>query len=302
MVAFLAKLLQEDGLRPAILSRGYGRKSYSETLLVRDFERIYCRSSRECGDEPYFLAQSLEDVPIAVGKRRYLAGTVIEKHCGDVIHILDDGYQHLQLRRDLNLLMVDATDPFGGGEVVPLGRLREPLSALRRADHVVVTRSHMPSDHEALEALIRRWNKLTGISYFYHDATGIVDIRTGERAPLRSWINKPVTALAAIANPSVFKYDLNHYQIRVVAEFWFRDHHPYTQAELDGILRRTAEMKSEAVLTTEKDAIRLRGLNFDPGRIYALQIETRPENPEKFRKFIREEINLLSFRRRRLKH
>ncbi|MCH8320732.1 MAG: tetraacyldisaccharide 4'-kinase [Acidobacteria bacterium] len=197
LVGFLAQILKKAGYQPVILSRGYKRSNKSAVLLVSDIREIFC-GPEECGDEPYLLARKLEGVPVVVGNSRYQAGRLLEDRYPNLIYILDDGYQHIQLKRNLNILILDATDPFGGHHLLPTGRLREPTRALARADAIVITRSHMPSETENLEEHIRRWNKTVPISYFHHDVTALYDARTGSRFQPRDFLGSSVIALAAI--------------------------------------------------------------------------------------------------------
>lgn len=289
-VAFLAEMLQKAGRRPAILSRGYKGSAENSILLVSDGSKPLC-DPKECGDEPYLLARRLKGVPVAVGRKRYRAGRLVEERFGQVIHILDDGYQHLSLERNLDILILDATDPFGGFELLPKGRLREPLQALGRAQLIVITRSQFAFDEEELETTVRRHNKKAPIWYFYHDATSLYDLKTGQSHSLRDFFGKRVIALAALGNPMVFLRDLAHYQIRVTEEFLFRDHHAFTQTEVDGVLRSLTRAGAAAVVTTEKDAVRLERLRFGEGQIFVFQIEPKAENPEEYKKYLLDEID-----------
>lgn len=293
LVAHLAGMLKEAGYQPTILSRGYKGKAEDSTLLVSDGEKIFC-GPEDCGDEPYWLARKLKGVPLAVGKDRYRAGGLIETKNKKVIHILDDGYQHLQLRRNLNILILDATDPFGGYFLLPKGRLREPLQALQRADLVIITRSHLLFDEDEIEVTIRKRNRTVPILFFYHDGTALSDLKSGRVVPLQVFLDKRVIALAAIGKPDLFLRDLAHYQIRVVAQSFFRDHHAFTQDQLDGVLSRLPQVGAEAVVTTEKDGVRLQRLRFKEDQIFAFQIEPRAEDPEEYRQFILNEVESIS--------
>jgi tetraacyldisaccharide 4'-kinase len=291
-VAFLAKLLQDSGRQPVILSRGYKGRAQRTPLLVSDGKSVLCRPV-ECGDEPYLLARKLPGVPIVVGKSRAESGQYIETRFRKVIHILDDGFQHLQLRRDLDILLLDGTDPFGGGAMLPAGRLREPEIALKRADMILLTRSHLLKSPEEIELRIRRISPLVPITYFYHDAVGLLDLCTQRQVPVHQFLNRRVVAMAAIGNPQVFLNDLSHYQIRVVRDYLFRDHHAFTQSELDGVLHSLDTLGAEAVITTEKDAVRLQDLEYPAGRVLALQIEPRPENIPEYSQFLLQEVAAL---------
>ncbi len=291
-VLYLAQILKEAGYQPIVLTRGYKGWAKNQTLLVSDGQKIFC-SPEECGDEAWMLAQKLPEVPIVVGKNRYRAGRLVEDRYQKVIHILDDGYQHLQLKRNLNILFLDATDPFGGHQLLPTGRLREPLSAIRRADLIIITRAHFPLDLDEIEMNIRKHNPIVPLSYFYHDAISIADVRNGQLFRLRDFIGKRVVALAAIGNPNIFLQDLEHYQMQVLDQFLFQDHHSYVQGELDQVIRRRAQLKANAIITTEKDAVRLRRLSFGQDQIFSLQIEAKPEDPQEYKRVLLEEVESL---------
>ena len=289
-VAYLAGVLKQAGYEPVILSRGYRGQAEHSTLLVSDGRKVLCGPARS-GDEPFLLAGQLPGVRVAVGKNRHRSGTLVEEDAdGRVIHILDDGFQHLQLKRNLDILLVDATDPFGGGQLLPAGRLREPLAAMGRADLVVITRSHLMGEVDDLEAVIRRHNKLTPISYFYHDAVGVFDLKSRAQFRTRDFVGRRLIALAAIGNPGLFVQDLEHYQMDVRRQLLFPDHHPYSQNDLDQALGSLEEHGAEALMTTEKDAVRLQGLEFGPGQIFVLKIEALPEDPAEYRKFLLDEV------------
>lgn len=296
-VAYLAEMLKKSGYQPVILSRGYRGKAEHSTLLVSNGRQILCEPE-ECGDEPYWLAQKLKGVPLAVGKNRYRAARQIQGPGERTVFVLDDGFQHLALKRDLNILIIDATDPFGGFRLLPRGRLREPLKAIERADLVVVTRSHYPFDQDEIELQVRERNAEAPLTYFYHDATGLYDLKSGRSFTPRDFMGKRVIALAAIGNPGIFLRDLAHYQIRVVTEFLFRDHHCFTQSEIDSVLGKCAELGTDGVVTTEKDAVRLQKLEFADNRIFALQIEVRAEDDEGARKLLLEATEAALARRR----
>ncbi len=293
LVAFLAKTLKKAGYQPIILTRGYKRKSRAPVLLVSDGQQLLC-TPEECGDEAYLLGQTLKEVPVVVCRNRYLGGRFIEDRYRNVVHLLDDGFQHLELQRDLNILVLDATDPLGSNRLLPAGRLREPIKALQRADSIVISRSHIAHDIDHLETHIRRWNQSVPIAYFHHDVTGLFDAKNSQRRFVpREFLDKKVAALAAIGNPEVFLHDLAHYQMKVVDRFLFRDHHFLTQAELDQVLSLSRQLQVDAVITTEKDAVRLQSLQFEEEQIYVLQIEFKPQDPETYKKQFLEEIKFL---------
>ncbi len=291
LVMYLAQTLRRAGLHPAILTRGYKGTAEQTGALVSDGSRILLRPE-ECGDEAYLMASKLEGVPIAVGRARHQSARLTPGFGVDrkLVFLLDDGYQHLQLERDLNILVLDATNPFGGGKLLPLGKLREPLSAMARADLIVVTRAHLPFEQEELETQIRLRNRLAKISYFYHDAVAIVEIKTSQKVPVRHLFQKKVVAFSGIGNPEVFLKDLAHYQMNVVQQFSFRDHHQFTDDDLAGVGQAARSLGADAVLTTEKDAVRLPPNIGVSTPLYAIQIEARPEDADKFERDFLQEV------------
>src|SRR5262249_47224582 len=158
-----------------------------------------------------------------------------------------DGFQHIQLERNLNLLLIDATDPFGEGWMVPLGRLREAVRGLQRADVIVMTRSDHPFDEEAITQVIRRYKPSVHLLFAYHDLIGLAPVADGlSRAfiedssdtlkDIRDSSGEPVIALSGIARPELFVQDITHFQIPIADQFRFPDHYAFTQADVDTIL------------------------------------------------------------------
>jgi tetraacyldisaccharide 4'-kinase len=155
MVVAVAGFLSENRKRPAVVSRGYGRQDETRILVVSDGRSLLV-DARTGGDEPVLIGSKLSDVPVVVGNKRYEAAQYALKLFNPDIVILDDGFQHLQLRRDLDIVLVDAADPFGNGKLFPAGILREPVTALRRAHAVVITRADASGSVEELRENIRR--------------------------------------------------------------------------------------------------------------------------------------------------
>lgn len=297
LIIFLATTLREAGYQPVVLTRGYKRKTKDPVLVVSDGKKILC-NPEDSGDEPYLLATKLSGVPVIVSKNRYAGGYSVEGRYQKLIYLLDDGYQHLQLKRDLNILVLDATNPFSESRLLPLGKLREPLNALKRADTIVISRSHMFSDFDDLQVKIRKWNKVAPLAYFHHDVTGIFDARnTANQFLTRDFIGKRVIALAAIGNPQVFLHDLAHYQMEVTDQFLFRDHHNFSQFQLNQVIKRASETDAAAIITTEKDYVRLKKLNFKEGQILVLQIAFLPQDETVYKSQFLEEVRSLSTQR-----
>ncbi len=247
VVAALARLLQGNGERPAIVSRGYGRRRSSPgALLVSDGVRVLEPTERS-GDEPQMLARALRGVPVVVAADRHLAGTLAERRLGCTVHVLDDGFQHLQLARDVNLLLVSRADL--EERVLPAGRLRERLDASAAADAVLV--SGTEDDVAAVAAALRQEVVFRVVPRY--GAPRLVR-PYGDPAPPSGC---HAVAFAGIARPARFFDALRAQGWDVVREIAFRDHHWFTERDLRTIAGAADEMRADIVLTTEKDAVRL---------------------------------------------
>jgi tetraacyldisaccharide 4'-kinase len=288
--AFLADFLQREGHQVAILSRGYKRGSKGR-VEVSDGKDIFC-GPREAGDEPYLLAKSCPGVRVVVDADRYAAGKWLEERKGVTVFILDDGYQHLRLARDLNLALVDATDPFT--ELLPAGRLREPLSGMRRADAVIVTRSDRNFDRSALERKILEYGNMP-IFYAYHELTKMRRLDSAKAINASALAGQRVAAFSGIARPEGFIADLSSLGIQVVQRSDFPDHHHYQPDELQRILKLARKAKVEAIVTTEKDAANMPNEMLNEIPTYVAQIEFRCETIEELKSFVLYKIsNVLS--------
>ncbi len=257
VVIMLTDWLLAQGKRVAILSRGYRRTSRTQYLLVSNGERLLV-GPNEAGDEPFMMAQRCPKAIVAVGADRYELGDWILNRFPIDCLVLDDGFQHLGLYRDVNLLLVDATDAEGLGAMVPAGRLREPLRAAARATAIVVTRADVPAQ---VTEVCRR---LKGTLGFIPDPIqavfrpeNLVSVMTGAMQPL-SWA-KGKTALlcSGVGHAGSFRSLVERLGIKIVDEVVHPDHHTYTSQDVEGLSARAAELRVELVVTTEKDACKL---------------------------------------------
>ena len=239
MAALVARLLREAGEHPAILSRGYGRtEPVDGVVVVRDRAAIRADLQR-AGDEPLMLARQLPGVSVLVCEDRYLAGRLAEHHLGATVHVLDDGLQHLQLDRDVDIVMVghdDAANPV----TLPTGRLREPLDTLVVADAIVADPG-VEIETAGIPAPVFRARRTQG------DAV----IEGGV------FTSGPAFAVAGIANPSAFFAQLEASGHQLAGRQAFADHHPYSERDLAGITAKARAAGASCVLTTEKDYVRL---------------------------------------------
>ena len=269
-VIHIASLLEKNGKHPVVVSRGYGRKDPSAIVVVSDGQAVFA-DSKDGGDEPALIAAKLPGVPVVVGSDRYRAGLVAGQAFSPDTLILDDGFQHVRLRRDLDIVLVDATDPFGNGKLFPAGILREPLSALKRADVVLITRSDEAGERTGpLKARIRRYTKAPVFSSA-HRPVDLMNAATGEIKTLSALRGLPILAFSGIARPALFTSLLASLGAEVKAAMVYPDHYAYRKADMEALFQKAAEVKAAMIITTEKDAARLKSMN--PDGIWALRIE-----------------------------
>jgi tetraacyldisaccharide 4'-kinase len=232
----------------------------------------------QAGDETVLLVNRLGNIPVVKGKNRFLAGVYALGELGpDIIDtfILDDGFQHWALRRDVDVLLIDATNPFGNHKLFPEGILREPMGSMKRADICVITKSDMENQDEKTRILqmIRQYNSETPVFMAYHKPVCLMQA-SGETSSLNTLDHKKIYVFAGIANPSYFTFMLKSLGADIVKFKKFRDHHQYSQHDIQKIQK---EAEGLDILTTEKDLVKLREIEF-PQNLYALKIIFSVEN------------------------
>lgn len=291
MVEKIAGAFSKEKKRVSILSRGYGRSSYRETLVVSDGSRLLARFP-ESGDEAYLLAKNLPSVAVLVGKDRFLTGSLaIESMKAEMI-ILDDGFQHLPLERNLDLVLLDASDPFGHGHLFPRGLLREPIGHLSRADLFVIVKGREDEDLGEISKSLGRVNPRASIFSAMRYPLFLVRMPEENRQELEAIRGKRSIALSGIANPASFLSVLEQLGAEVIRSFSFPDHHPYSLEELGRILNWAQQAGVEALLTTQKDAVRM-PLDFFPCPIPLIypRIEIRISQEEEFFSLLRRVVS-----------
>lgn len=288
LVELLASVLRDHGVRVAILSRGYRGTAHQPVNVVSDGEAVRLGPA-EAGDEPYLLAQSLPGVPVLVGADRYRIGLYACERFGAEVALLDDGYQHLSLVRDLNLLLLDSARPFGNGWVLPRGLLREPLGAMSRAQAVLLTRCQHPP-HPSFFAQHARLRLGVPIFQSCHVGDGLVDLREGKRRTLDLLQGKKVVAFCGLANPASFRELIGKLGGQIIRFLPFLDHHRYRSRELQEIGELCRSLGADLALTTEKDSVKLVvscGVADLPFPLWALRIRLElTEDWERFEKLI----------------
>lgn len=270
VVEKFARALRDRGRRVAILSRGYRSKSapmwkkwwyrLSHTAeppprIVSDGQRVLL-DSEQAGDEPYMLARNLPGVFVLVDKNRVKAGTHAIKKFGCDTLILDDGFQYLPLKGRLNLLLVDKTNPFGNGHLLPRGILREPIKHLKRASYVFLTKSDGVRDVE-LEELIQKHNPGVDIIECAHRPQFLQRFGSDERQPLEWLRGRRVGVFSGIAVPESFEKFIRDLGGHIQFTRRFLDHYRFTSEDFVSIFTEGIERKVEFIVTTEKDAVRL---------------------------------------------
>jgi tetraacyldisaccharide 4'-kinase len=252
MVAHLASRFREMGRDVAILTRGYRRKSAGGVVVVPRGEK----ASRETtGDEAQIFVRSA-DAHLGIGANRYKAGKQMERTLHPDIFILDDGFQHLRLRRKHDIVLIDALDPWGGG-VFPLGRLREPLENLRRATEIVITRVRPRQDTSGLERLLRRYNTEAPIFRSRVAPCQWIDAGRGSTSVGAAPPFRKVAAFCGIGMPRSFWETLEQLGMEIVLRRAFGDHHRYRHSQIEQLAEQAKAAGADALVTTEKDMVNL---------------------------------------------
>ena len=276
-----ARELTKAGRKVAILSRGYRRKEapwwqrmfknvIEKPVVVSNGRQILVDATTG-GDEPYMLASNLPGVCVLVDRNRVKSGRYAISHYGCDTLILDDGFQYQKLRHSLEVVLVDKTNPVGNGHMLPRGVLREPAKHLARADFVFITKSDGDSDD--VRELVRSYNDTAEIIECRHAPRMLRDVYTREEIPL-DWIKgKTLATLSGIAVPQGFEDSLRKLGAKVIWCERYADHHRYDSSEIIYALNRTADLKCDALITTEKDAVRFPRLETTPVPCYYLRVD-----------------------------
>ena len=255
LVEMLVRLLKDKGHKIAVLSRGYKRKSIRYPLSTIRYEIM--------GDEPYMLTRNLGDIPIIVDKNRIRAAEKAIRNYGADTLILDDGFQQWRIRKDLEIVTVDATNPFGNLRLLPRGILREPLSSLKRADIFVLTKVNLNPDTQDIKEFLKRINPNALIVEAIHNPVGFY--RLGDRrdnllSPAE-FKGKKVSLVCGIADPQSFENLISSLGIGIELSLRVPDHHFYTKKDLNRIIRNSEQKNINTIITTEKDSVRISTVN-----------------------------------------
>ena len=257
-VMWLVENLRAEGVHPAVLTRGYRRDDGARETVVEPGEAL---SPLVGGDEAQLLHREFQRREIAVSlgiaADRYRVGRRIEDAAQPDLFVLDDGFQHFRLERDFDLVLIDADDPFGGGELVPLGRLREPLSGLARASAFLLTRTQAGGDYRSIEERLRQLNPSAPIYRSSVETVVLRDVVGGKDLPFEGLARRRVLAFAGLGNPEAFFRSLEDSGATLTERLRFRDHHRYTKEDVETVLESAWNHKAQLVVTTEKDFVNL---------------------------------------------
>jgi tetraacyldisaccharide 4'-kinase len=274
----VAQLLKNRGESPGILTRGYGRVSPDKILTLEPGANF---PAERTGDEPQIFLRS-GIAPVGIGADRYRAGMLLRQYFAVDKLILDDGFQHVQLARDVDIVLIDALDPLSGGGVFPLGRLREPFSAIARADVVLITRAHLSDLAPAIERAVRQWNPRAPMFRAALKPQAWVNTRDGVFHPIDQPPFRSAGAFCGLGNPQSFRRTLEHLGAPPVCWFEFDDHHRYRARDFRRLQHHFAEQGADAMVTTEKDAINLCDDAQESLPVYYLQVSMAIEREDEF--------------------
>ena len=278
LVEYVARLLASQGKKVCILTRGYGRKDPHLQVIVSAGYGVLA-SPTEAGDEPYLLATRLAGQAAVISSAdRIAAGQEAIKDFGTEAFVLDDGFQHLRVARDLNIACIDATNPWGGGRLLPYGRLREAPEGLSRADCVVLTRCDQV---ESVEALREQVSKLIEGRPIFESRMRPLRVVSLKNGPETIAVPGRVGAFCAVGNPQSFFESLRGLGYEIGLERAFTDHHAYSQSDVDALHQLAKETGANALITTAKDAVKLKGLTFALP-CYVLEIEIAIDDADAF--------------------
>lgn len=282
-VDWITAVLKQEGIQPAVLTRGYRRRHAARHVVV---PAGHSAPQDLTGDEAQILLRR-GNAHLGVGADRHTVGMLVEERLHPGVFVLDDGFQHVQLARDLDLVLIDALDPFGRGELFPKGRLREPLETLALADALLITRADSGRPLDVIVERLRSFNPNAPLFRARTLPVEWVDLE-GASAPLEDIARLPAAAFCGLGNPQAFWRTLDQAGIRRAYSHTFPDHHRYSPGDLRRLAHHATINKAEVLLTTEKDRVNLME---DARRIaglpvYWLRIQFEIEPEDEFRALI----------------
>ena len=259
LVILVASMLREQGSTVALLSRGYGRIHPKRTRILAPGNEVPS-AWRVLGDEPALIRRAVPEIWTGISELRYEAACGILERAPGAVFVLDDGFQHRNLHRDLDIVVIDCSRPFQSNRLIPLGTLREPIGSLRRAHAVVLNIGPGSSNAGAIERLVRKVRPAVRIFHCRQEFDTVVrlqDWQRGGRKPHEAPPGKSAFVVAAIGNPDRFRNDAESFGIEVKGSRFFRDHLQLSAREWHSCAEEARACGAESILTTEKDVIKL---------------------------------------------
>jgi tetraacyldisaccharide 4'-kinase len=292
LVEWIARALAQQQKRVCILTRGYGRQDPGSRVVLSNGREIFS-DAREVGDEPLLLAEKLQgEAAVICDADRVAAAHWAVENLDTNLFILDDGFQHLRLARDCNIVAIDATNPWGNRRLLPAGNLRESPDQLVRADCIVITRADDVDQTEALKSEIHQLSKDRPVFLSRMRIAGLRKLSELKDGAVGEALESvPVAAFCGVGNPESFFAQLRRDGYRLCHTRVFPDHHYYTQEEINALISQSSERGAHALLTTAKDEVKLRSLSFSLP-CYAVDVAMEIEDGDKLLALIDKAIGM----------
>lgn len=262
-VIYLASKLAAKKIKTVVVSRGYLGTANKSPVIVSDGTRLLRRDYREVGDEPLMIASSLKGIPVLIGRDRYNVAKLAQERFSPQLILLDDGFQHWRLARDMNIVLFDTTQKKSALQLIPAGRLREPLYALSRADVVVLTKCNFTDRTNIiwLENIVKKYAPSTLYIHSDLEFNGLLKLDNPENLiPVSFLKDKKIIAFCGIANPEPFFQMLKQAGAHIIERFIFSDHHKFSSGDVRKIEESLERNNAELIVMTEKDAVKLEEL------------------------------------------
>jgi len=305
MTMYLAQKIKQLGYKTAIVSRGYRGSAESRGGIVGDGKSIYM-GPEQAGDEPYLIARSLKAVPVIIGKNRYESGMLAVKQFQPDVIVLDDGFQHLRLKRDIDLVLLDHASPFGNARLLPRGILREPISSLTRSTACILTRYQTGTNQPVKSAieLIKEYAPpgrvftASHVPYYYtikageqFSVNGAAKQNSGSQ--ISQLTKDPVFGFSGIARNTDFQNTVKNIGFNTTGFLEFSDHHRYSAHDLETIQSQAKTAGSRRLVTTEKDLVRLSPQNPFAMELIVIGIKISFGNTQQeFMSFLKAQLSL----------
>lgn len=298
MTIYIAKMLEHQGYNVAIISRGYKGDAEDKGGIISDGKTLLM-DVHAAGDEPLMMAVRLKNIPVLAGKRRFDMGMIAKRKFNCDIIVLDDGFQHLKLKRDIDIVLLESRYPLGNSFMLPRGTLREPVHGLNRADAFIMTRSDQtekPIDPSIEDYLTERpvYKSYHTPYYFKVDKGSVLPLKEITTYHVSNdfteFENHTVLAFSGIAKNHYFKNTIERMGFFISDFMDYPDHYPYSKKDLDHIVLKANQLNIDSVITTEKDYMRIYRHLPLPINLFVVGVKITFEDETAFRAFIKEKL------------